>query len=84
MGNKFYGRHSERSEESPHETLRPAQGDKSFLGRLLICTLLFCLLLVPPLPLLAQELKLDVKEHVLKNGLKVLTLERHKSPTVSL
>ena len=88
MGNEFYGRHSdpERSEgeESPHETLRPAQGDKSFLGRLLTCTLLFCLLLVPPLPLLAQELKLDVKEHVLKNGLKVLTLERHKSPTVSL
>ncbi|MBI5125760.1 MAG: insulinase family protein, partial [Planctomycetes bacterium] len=55
------------------------------LGLSLLCCLLltaYCLLLTAPLP--AQELKLDVKEHVLKNGLKVLTLERHKSPTVSL
>ncbi len=32
----------------------------------------------------AQELKLDVKEHVLKNGLKLLMLEKHQTPTVSL
>ncbi|MFQ5862538.1 MAG: M16 family metallopeptidase [Candidatus Brocadiales bacterium] len=32
----------------------------------------------------AQELRLDVKEHVLKNGLKLLMLEKHQSPTVSL
>ncbi len=32
----------------------------------------------------AQELRLDVKEHVLKNGLTLLMLEKHQSPTVSL
>ncbi|MFQ5962829.1 MAG: M16 family metallopeptidase [Candidatus Scalinduaceae bacterium] len=32
----------------------------------------------------AQKLKLDVKEHVLKNGLKILMLEKHDVPTVSL
>lgn len=31
----------------------------------------------------AQEIKLDVKEHTLKNGLKVLLLERHNAPVVS-
>ncbi len=41
--------------------------------------------ITPPSQLFsAPELKLDVEEHVLKNGLKILTLERHKSPTVSL
>jgi predicted Zn-dependent peptidase len=52
--------------------------------RLLIFTLFLSLIFVLSGLLSAQELKLDVKEHVLKNGLKVLTLERHKSPTVSL
>ncbi len=32
----------------------------------------------------AQKLQLDVKEHVLKNGLKILMLEKHDVPTVSL
>jgi predicted Zn-dependent peptidase len=32
----------------------------------------------------AQKLKLDVKEHVLENGLKILILEKHDVPTVSL
>jgi predicted Zn-dependent peptidase len=32
----------------------------------------------------AQKLKLDVKEHVLKNGLKILMLKKHDVPTVSL
>src|SRR3989338_4683198 len=32
----------------------------------------------------AQELRLDVKEHTLKNGLTLLMLEQHRSPTVSL
>ncbi len=32
----------------------------------------------------AQILKLDVKEHVLENGLKILMLEKHDVPTVSL
>lgn len=31
----------------------------------------------------AQSLKLDVQEHTLKNGMKVLMLERHKTPTVA-
>ncbi len=50
----------------------------------LCCLLLTAYCLLPTAPLFAQELKLDVKEHVLKNGLKVLMLERHKSPTISL
>jgi predicted Zn-dependent peptidase len=59
--------------------------DRAKALSLLCCLLLtaYCLLLTAP-PLLAQELKLDVQEHILRNGLKVLTLERHKSPTVSL
>jgi predicted Zn-dependent peptidase len=32
----------------------------------------------------AQKLKLDVKEHMLDNGLKILMLEKHDVPTVSL
>lgn len=34
--------------------------------------------------LMAQELRLDVKKHTLKNGLTLLMLEKHQSPTVSL
>ncbi|MEK7309966.1 MAG: pitrilysin family protein [Planctomycetota bacterium] len=30
-----------------------------------------------------QAVKIDVKEHVLKNGMKVLILERHNAPTVA-
>lgn len=46
---------------------------------LLISIILFCCTTS-----YAQKLKLDVKEHVLENGLKVLMLEKHDVPTVSL
>lgn len=42
----------------------------------LIFLLLFCIEVCT-----AQEIRLDVKEHVLRNGMKVLILERHTSPT---
>ncbi|MBI4463690.1 MAG: insulinase family protein [Acidobacteria bacterium] len=41
-------------------------------------------LLALPAFLAGQELKLDVVERTLKNGMKVLMVERHDSPTVAL
>ncbi|MGB4598526.1 MAG: pitrilysin family protein [Trichlorobacter sp.] len=44
---------------------------------------LLCLWLAAPLPLQAAGLEEKVIEHTFKNGLKLLMVERHSSPTVS-
>ena len=53
-----------------------------FQGRLfaIATTLWLCTLS----PLAAQDIQLNVVERTLKNGMKVLMVERHQSPTVSL
>ncbi|MCB7128706.1 MAG: insulinase family protein [Candidatus Brocadiales bacterium] len=51
------------------------------------CMIIFTVLLtffLHAATLNAQELRLDVKEHVLKNGMTLLMLEKHQSPTVSV
>ena len=46
--------------------------------------LLTILILVVSQALLSQDLEFDVQEHILDNGLKILVLERHHSPTFSV
>ena len=41
------------------------------------------ILIVLTTSLFAQEIKLDVKEHTLKNGMKILILENHRAPVFS-
>lgn len=54
-------------------------------GRLyLIFSVIILTFLLHTATLNAQELRLDVKEHTLKNGLTLLMLEQRRSPTVSL
>jgi predicted Zn-dependent peptidase len=57
----------------------------SFLGALLLPVLgMIILLLALPSPLPAQEFGKKVQRHTLKNGLRLLLLERHLSPTVAI
>ncbi|MDO8136423.1 MAG: pitrilysin family protein [Candidatus Brocadiales bacterium] len=57
---------------------------KNFRKLALILLLLTLLSLLELPSAKAQELKLDVKEHILKNGLKLLMLEKHRTPVISL
>jgi predicted Zn-dependent peptidase len=50
----------------------------------ILCFLISLSLFVTSLPCVAYDLTDKVKEFTLKNGLKVLIVERHTSPTVSL
>ncbi len=45
--------------------------------------LMLAVLVCVSLPLCSAEFKLDIKEHTLDNGLKVIVLERRHSPTVA-
>jgi len=49
-------------------------------GVLIVCLFVLTILFAP---CAAQDLRLDVKEHMLANGLKVLILERHRAPIFS-
>ncbi len=53
------------------------------MTRLTRCTVVLLLLLISALPLQAANLDEKVIEHTFKNGLKLLMVERHSSPTVS-
>ncbi|HEY7679595.1 MAG TPA: pitrilysin family protein [Terriglobia bacterium] len=52
-------------------------------GRLRSLALAACVLLLPP-SLAAQDFELNVVERTLKNGMRVLMVERHDNPTVAL
>ncbi|HHT9120602.1 MAG TPA: M16 family metallopeptidase [Candidatus Hypogeohydataceae bacterium YC41] len=83
MNNIFSSGHFERKCSVPARLARGLVRHK-VARYTLLCTLFFFLILAQPGLISSQELRLDVEEHVLRNGLKILTLERHKSPTVSL
>jgi predicted Zn-dependent peptidase len=55
-----------------------------YINRLIFLAIIMTGLLLHVSQAGAQELKLNVKEHVLKNGLTLLMLENRRSPTVSL
>lgn len=50
---------------------------------LLSALILFALIIKAPAQDSTRGITIDVKEHVLKNGMKVLILERHNAPTVA-
>ncbi|MHC4357649.1 MAG: M16 family metallopeptidase, partial [Planctomycetota bacterium] len=55
-----------------------------YINRLIFLAIIMTGLLLHASQAGAQELKLNVKKHVLKNGLTLLMLENRRSPTVSL
>lgn len=65
---------------------RPRFGSTPFISHSIFTTLviLFSLLLLLPSPLFSYELTEKVQSFTLKNGLRLLMLERHLSPTVSI
>ena len=50
---------------------------------ILLLASVFTMFLIPT-PCVGAEVKLNVEDHTLKNGMKVLILERHTSPTIGL